>query len=241
MIVSIITKESVRQLSSLWKYRNIWIIAALLISFLHVDSAQGQESPDTKLWLSQKVSLGRGRWTYIVEVKQRFYDDISRWEELFGNIGVAYRLSRTWSASAFFRLRADQFNSDEEQIERRPYFDLEYNSVLFNNIQLALRQRYEYRDFDEAVTKHRLRERIKLSCPIYPLTDSKYIKIYVSDEIFYPLDTHNVSLHEFQFGIEIPIKSRMLYQLFWGHEIRRRGDSLDYHTNIIGIELGWKF
>jgi len=224
-----------------WKGRSFLGIAVALMNFVAVDDIHSQDNPDGKLWLAQKASIEKGQWIYIFELNQRFYDDISDWEELYGNVGVAYRLSSEWSASVCFRLRADRINSDDEQIERRPYVNIEYKTPLVRHLDLGLRQRYEYRDFDGAATKHRLTERIKLSYPINVITDSKPIKAYVSDEIYFPLDTHQVSLHEFQVGLEIPTQSPLSYQVFWGHEVKRRGDSLDYHTNIIGIEVGWEF
>lgn len=216
-------------------------LAVVMLTWLSATDACAQDSPDEKLWLAQKVSLERDQWTYIGEVHQRFYDDMSQWEELYANVGIAYGFSKSWSASVFFRLRSDRFNSDDEQIERRPYVNIEYKTSPFGNIDLGLRTRYEYRDFQGADTKHRLKERIRLSYPLNGTPGSKPIKAYVSDEICFPLDTHKVSLHEIQVGLEIPTQSPISYQVFWGHEVKRRGDSLDYHTNIVGVEIGWKF
>jgi hypothetical protein len=200
-----------------------------------------QDSPDSKLWLAQKASVEKEQWTYIGEVHQRFNDDISRWEELYANVGIAYRFSQSWSASVFFRLRAERFNSDDEQIERRPYANIEYKTPLLGRLDLALRTRYEYRDFQGGDTKQRMTGRIKLSYPFIRAGGAKPIRAYVSDEIYFPLDSRQVSLHEFQAGLEIPTGTHLAWQVFWGHEIKRIESGLDYHTNIVGIEVGWKF
>jgi len=119
--------------------------------------------------------------------------------------------------------------------------NIEHKTDVFRELELSLRQRYEYRDLSGGATKHRLTERIKLSYPLGSISGSKPIKAYVSDEIYIPLDTGRVSLHEFQIGFEIPTSTALSWQVFWGHEVKRTENGLDYHTNIVGIETGWKF
>jgi len=101
-----------------FRWTTVGVVSLVIALLCWIDPACGQESPDAKLWLAQKLSVASGRWTYIGELNQRFYDDMSKWEELYGSVGFAYSFSQSWSASAFFRLRAERFNADDQQIER---------------------------------------------------------------------------------------------------------------------------
>ncbi|OGV63484.1 MAG: hypothetical protein A2283_05275 [Lentisphaerae bacterium RIFOXYA12_FULL_48_11] len=217
-----------------------WIVSGMVIGLVAVGQTLGQYNPDTKLWLAQKLSHSHDDWTYAFELNERFYDDLSRWEELYANIGIVRHLSDGWLVSVFLRMLADKYQSDEEQIERRLYGNLEHRHRPFRSLELGFRHRYEYRDFQDAPTKHRFTERIRLSHPILSSERANLVNGYISDEIYYDLDESQITLHEFQLGAEIP-SSWGMYQVFWGHEINRRDDHYDYHTNILGFEIGWKF
>lgn len=217
-----------------------WIVSGMVIALAAAGQALGQDNPDTKLWLAQKLSHSHDDWTCAFELNERFYDEVSRWEELYANIGMARRLSDCWLVSVFLRMRADKYQSAEEKIERRLYGNLEHKHRPLGGLEMGFRHRYEYRDFRDAPTKHRFTEKIKLSHHILSTERANPVTGYISDEIYYDLDESQVTLHEFHLGVEIP-SSWGTYQVFLGHEIKRLDDHFDYQTNIFGFEIGWKF
>ena len=74
-------------------YRAIWISVVLLLMGLNKEGFCSDDS-DTKVWMEHEISYGiSDKLTYKLIFDERFYNDISSWEEFYIDTGIDYKLT----------------------------------------------------------------------------------------------------------------------------------------------------
>ncbi len=198
------------------------------------------ESPDRKVWLAQNFSfrLDATR-TLFFDFNERFFDDASRWEEIYANLGMAFTLNDRLTIAPVWRFIRARFQSAQELTENRVHLNLEYK-IQRGRHTWAFRSRCEYRTFENKAIKHRFTERIKFTLPTRWKTRSGPIRAYISDEVYHDLDLNETNNHEWQFGLIFPTRQGEI-QAFLGHEVKKKAGRWNYHTNILGLEVGYRY
>lgn len=195
----------------------------------------GADDSDTKVWLEHEISYSiTDKLSYKLIFDERFYNDISSWEEFYIDTGIDYKPTNWLVLGPRYRYIRANFNSSNEVIENRFHMNVELIAKL-KKITLESRSRYEYRTFETAPTRHRFMERIRVTAPLPWKIDDKSIEIFLSDELNYDLDKNMSTHHEIQMGAKLPFTKKFTMKVYYGHELKYRNNSWDYNTHIIGI------
>ena len=227
----------IRQVKCIRKTIWIWTILLVLAGF----STEAVCADDDKVWLEQEISYGiSDKLSYKLAFNERFYENITTWEEFYVDIGIDYKLTNWLVFGPRYRYIRANFNRGNETIENRWHLNVEL-IARFSKFTLESRTRYEYRDFHGLPTKHRLLERIKIVVPLPWDIEGKAIDAYYSDELNYDLDKDAATHHEMALGVKVPFSKNFSMKFYYGHEIKKREGNWGYHTNIIGITTSHKF
>ena len=208
----------------------------VLIVFLTITSASiAGENSDGKLWISQAVDYSFGKTKAVIEINERFYNGISEWEELYVDMGVDIKVAPWFVLGPRYRHVRARFGSGDEAIENRVHVNLEFKGSL-GSIAFAIRTKFEHRMFNNNEKKHRMTERIKLSCPILVSGEKLGIKLFLSHELYFDLDQNEANNHETQAGLVFHFSKNYAMKFFSGHELKKKA-VWNYHTHILGLGL----
>jgi hypothetical protein len=206
----------------------------LLLSPFKAEGLCSDET-DSKLWIAQEISHGiTDRLSFKLEFNERFYDDISRWEEFYIDTGIDYKLTDWLVLGPRYRYVKARFRSEDEVTENRFHMNIELIARL-RRLSFEFRSRYEYRTFEDDTIKHRFTERIKMVVPLGWKIEDRRVEAYLSDELYYDIDNHEANNNEKHLGIKLPLYDRFSLKLYYGHEIKKRHENWNFHTHIIGI------
>jgi len=209
-------------------------VVLLLITGFHTTGLCAEDS-DTKVWLEHEISYGiSDNLSFKLLVNERFYNDISSWEELYIDAGIDYKPFSWLVLGPRYRHIKANFNSSNEAVENRYHMNVELIAKL-EKFTLESRSRYEYRTFETIPTRHRFLERIRLVVPLFWKINEKRIEAFLSDELNYDLDKDEATHHEMMLGAKLPFSKAFSLKLYYGHEIKKRNNSWGYHTHIMGI------
>lgn len=223
-----------------WIRKGMWIGACVLV--LVASNVEGfcSDETDTKLWMGQEISHGISeRLSLKLEFNERFYNDISSWEELYLDTGIDYKLTEWLVLGPRYRCVKARFRSEDEVTENRLHMNIELIARL-RRVSFESRSRFEYRSFEDGSIKHRFTERVKMAVPLGWKIVDRRLEAYVSDELYYDIDDHEANNNENHLGIKLPLSERFSLKLYYGHEIKKREGQWNFHTHIIGITAGFK-
>jgi len=221
--------------------KQIWIWLFLLPLLVFTREAFCSDNTDSKLWIEEEISYDMSdRLSFKLGFNERFDDDISRWEEIYIDTGIDYKLTDWLVLGPRYRYIEARFNSSDELIEKRFHMNIELKMKL-KMLSVESRSRYEYRIFENDIIKHRFTERIKISMPLGWKIKDRSLEIYFSDELYYDIDNHEANNNENHLGVKLPLSKSLSLKLYYGHETKRRNKKWNFHTNIIGITAGYNF
>ncbi len=216
--------------------RRIFFISAvlLILTCYNTDAFCGDDS-DSKIWLEQDISVViNDKLTYKLIFDERFYNNVSTWEEFYIDTGVSYKPFSWLVLNPMYRHKRADFNTSKEAIENRYHMNVELIAKM-KNFTLESRSRYEYRTFEDADTRHRFLERIRVSVPLPWKIKDKSVEAFLSDELNYDLDTHSSTHHEMMLGTKLPFSKKFTMKVYYGHELKYKNESWGYNTHILGI------
>jgi len=227
-----------------WQSYIISIIGLTVFLILLMDfNTKGfcADDSDTKVWMEQDISFGiNDKLTYKLIFDERFYNDISTWEEFYIDTGIDYK-PMTWLVlGPRYRYIRANFNTSNEVIENRFHMNVELIAKL-KKFTLESRSRYEYRTFEDMPTRHRFMERIRVTVPLPWKMNEKSMEAFLSDELNYDLDKHMSTHHEMQLGTKLPFSDKFSMKVYYGHELKYKNESWGYNTHILGITTVHKF
>ena len=97
----------------------IWTVLLVLAGF----SKEALCADDDKVWLEQEISYGiSDKLSYKLAFNERFYEDITTWEEFYIDIGVDYKLTNWLVLGPRYRYKKDNLNSKNEKTETTQMF-----------------------------------------------------------------------------------------------------------------------
>src|SRR4030043_2266890 len=100
-------------------YRAIWISVVLMLMGLNKEGFCADDS-DTKVWLEHEISYGiSDKLSYKLIFDERFYDNISTWEEFYIDTGIDYKPTNWLVLGPRYRYIRANFNSSNEVVENR--------------------------------------------------------------------------------------------------------------------------
>jgi len=224
-----------------------WLLSKkfLLICLIFLMAIYGKtgfcvDSPDAKVWLAQKLSHDFGSViTLKLDFNERFDDDVSRWEEFYIDTGIDCKVSDWFVLAPRYRHVKARFNNPDEATENRIHINLIFKAKL-EKLSMSLRSRMEHRLFKDDIVKHRFTEMLKMSYPVGLKVNDKDIQAYFSNELYYDLDKKKANNNEIHLGLEMWPYKGSSFQLYYGHEIKKKDGKWNFHTNILGIEVGYK-
>jgi hypothetical protein len=221
----------------------IWIWTALLL--LLVFSKDGfckDDDFDTKLWVEQELTHSfSDKLSYKLIFDERFYKNITTWEELYIDTGISYKPFSWLVLNPMYRHKRADFNISKEAVENRYHMNVELIAKL-KHLTLESRSRYEYRTFEDSETKHRFLERIRVSVPLpFWKINDKSVEAFLSDELNYDLDKDMSTHHEMMLGTKLPFSKKFIMKWYYGHELKYKNGSWGFNTHIFGISTVHNF
>jgi hypothetical protein len=127
--------------------------------------------------------------------------------------------------------------TDRWHRENRPHVNLTFKWKMWN-LSLSDRNRFEYRDRENAKDLWRYRNKFTIKTP-WKLTAWK-LKPYVADEIFINLDDEHFNRNRFYAGVSTPLEEKLSLDVYYMLQSSRKGsDYTDYH--VLGTALKFKF
>lgn len=215
--------------------RTLWL-GAILLFLLNVNTKGFcDDNSDSKLWVEQELSHNfTDKLSYKLIFDERFYNNISTWEEFYIDTGVDYKPTSWLILGPRYRYVKANFNSSNEVTEKRYHMNVELIARL-KKFTLESRSRYEYRTFETTPTRHRFMERIKVIVPLPWKINEKNMDAFLSDELNYDLDKDMATHHEMQLGTKLSFSKKFSMKVYYGHELKYKNNSWGYNTHIIGI------
>jgi hypothetical protein len=214
----------------------IFFISAILLLIADFNTnGYCTDDSDSKMWLEQDITYGiADKLSYKLIFDERFYNNISSWEEFYVDTGIDYKPTSWLVFGPRYRYIKANFNTSNEVIENRFHMNVEFIGKL-NKVTLESRSRYEYRTFEDMPTRHRFMERIRVTVPLPWEINGKSVEAFLSDELNYDLDKDMSTHHEMQLGAKLPFDKKFTMKLYYGHELKYKNNSWGYNTHIIGI------
>ncbi len=214
--------------------KTIWISAMLLLLTGFSTEGLCSDDSDTKVWLEHEISYGiSDKLSYKLAFDERFYNNISTWEEFYIDTGIDYKPTDWLVLGPRYRYIRANFNSTNEVIENRYHINVAMIARL-KIFTLESRSRYEYRTF-KTPTRHRFLERVKVIVPLPWKINDNSIEAFLSDELNYDLDKDMATHHEMQLGAKLSFTKKFNLKLFYGHELKYKNNNWGYNTHIMGI------
>lgn len=222
-------------------YKFIVLVAGL---FLAVQSIARAQISDAGLWLSAGVEARlHKKVTLSIAEELRFNENITELGTAFTDVGLEYKLSKKFKASANFRLAQKRRLDDSYQLQHRFYLDLKYDQKV-KPFKLQLRTRFQdnYSDFGSASESQQegyiLRNRLSLQWDT-----NRKLEPYLKLEFFTPLSIpfpYFTSEIRYVGGVEYSISKKHKLDFYYliNNEINASNPETDY---VSGIGYSYQF
>jgi hypothetical protein len=223
-----------------------WIIITMLAGML---PAQAQQEEDLGLWTSvgveKKISQ---RVTLKLEENLRFYDNVTKIDQFFTNLGAQYKISKHFKIAGFYRfIQKHRYKTGNVSIRHRFYADLTFRvkvkPLIFVDrfrVQTQVQDIYssELGNIPESRTRNKAEFRLDL--------DKRY-QPYISGEIFYQIqDPRNEDVNNYlnavrySAGVDYEISYRSVIGAYYILQTTLN-DSPSLNEYIIGLEYTISF
>lgn len=167
------------------RIKRIPLVFLLLLFLLPLVGQDSKVVSDLGLWTGVAVEKSLKKdWTFSLKQEVRFKEDISKFNNVFTQAGVRYRLNRNFALEGKYRLTWDKKDEGNFELKSRYSLDLRYKGRLkFISIYYRLRYQKEVEGMDllslDVPYEKYLRNRLTVR-----YTDFKKFEPYVSAEIF---------------------------------------------------------
>ncbi|MEO8086246.1 MAG: DUF2490 domain-containing protein [Bacteroidota bacterium] len=116
-----------------------------LFLFLTSELLSGQKLPEDA-WLWNTVSVNKQlskKWSLGVDEELRLFDNMSRVNLFFTNVGVSYKLNRVFKFSLVYRFNNKNQDGEYYSTRHRLYLDIAYKKKVLRNLAVTYRVRFQ--------------------------------------------------------------------------------------------------
>jgi hypothetical protein len=215
------------------------LAAAGLISLL-CSNVLGFDDDDFQYWTSAGASVKINK-----DFKAEFTEEL-RFGNKAGNLyyqnsdlGLVYSGFADWLDIGlnYGLIFEKDDKTDRWHRENRPHVNLTFKWKMWD-LSLSDRNRFEYRDRENAKDLWRYRNKFTIKTP-WKLT-AWQLQPYVADEIFINLDDEHFNRNRFYTGITKQLGEKLNLDIYYMLQASRKGsDYTDYH--VLGTALKFKF
>jgi len=218
--------------------------ALLLVFLLLVAQISSAQDNDFGIWYSATTELKLVKnLEFDFDLNLRTFDNASRIEEAFFDIGLTYKINKYLSAAASYRFTEFNEKNDTFYPRHKWFADLKGKTTL-GDFDISARLRFEQRfktyykdENDKEPQEHlRIKPKILYDIPSFP------VNLYIASELFFPVfneDKKNLDKVRYIAGLEYNITKKQSVELDYTYE--RDSYPRLSGMNIISVNYNFKF
>ena len=186
--------------------RNVMLIIAFSMSFLHVLKSQSEEerTNDFNTWTGFKIQKGITKKLDVFIAPQLRLDG-AKILKYFGEVGLKYKISKNFSSAGGYRYTIDSKKKGGTKPVQRAFLDLN-GKLEQGDLKYKMRLRYTNdKDLEDLDFSNKLRLKVDFE---YDIPKSK-ISPSIFAEAFRSIDNQNMSKYRFGVSADYKISKRM--------------------------------
>jgi hypothetical protein len=222
------------------KCKRVVLVAATGLTVLLCGTVLAFDDDDFQYWTSAGASAKINKdWNAEFTEEFRFGNHGGNLYYQQSDLGFVYSGIADWiDIGLNFGLVFEKDDkTDRWHRENRPHVNLTFKWKMWG-LSLSDRNRFEYRDRENAKDLWRYRNKFTVKLP-WKLTAWK-LQPYVADEVFINLDNEHFNRNRFSVGVSAPLGEKLSADIYYMlQSSRKHSDYTDYH--ILGTAFKFKF